>query len=100
MLVSALQLPESKFKTDQIKAVMSEVDPDDKARITVLMEQLDGHNEALFEFEKDAPKKYEEIQAKREAAIREQQETSLKTIHSEFGKITEALPNDVVTPRS
>lgn len=97
--VSALALPEGKYKNEQIDALLSEVAPSYQAKINVLVDRLEEHNEALNEFEKDAPKKYEEIQAKRQATIQEQQEASVKAIHTEFGKITEALPSDVVTLR-
>lgn len=98
-LVAALALPESRYKAEQIEALLADVAPGYKTKLDVLVEKLDEHNEALNEYEKDAPKKYEEIQAKREAAQREQQEASIKAIQSEFGKISESLPSDVVTLR-
>jgi len=98
-LISALALPEGRFKTEQIDGLMAEVAPSYKTKIDVLIEKLDEHNEAIFDFEKDAPKKYEELQAKREAAQREQQEAAVKNIQSEFTKISETLPADIVTLR-
>jgi hypothetical protein len=98
-LVGALNLPDGTFKTQQIKAAMAEVDPEDKTEIRLLIGEVDGLNEKLSEFESNAPTKAAELNAKREAQLREQQEASIKTIHSEFGKITESLPSDVITFR-
>lgn len=98
-LIGALTLPDGAFKTQQIKAAMAEVDPEDKTEIRLLIGEVDTLNDQLTEFEKDAPKKYQEIQSKRETQLREQQEASVKNIHAEFGKITDALPTDIVTLR-
>jgi hypothetical protein len=98
-LVGALNLPDGTFKTQQIKAAMAEVDPEDKTEIRLLIGEVDGLNEKLQDFETNALTKAAELQAKREAALQEQQEASIKTIHSEFGKVTEALPVDIVTLR-
>lgn len=98
-LISALALPEGRYKNEQIDALLTEVAPSYRAKIDILVDRLEEQNETLFEFEKDAPKKYEEIQAKRDATLREQQEASVKMIESEFGKIMDELPKDVLTAR-
>lgn len=98
-IISAMALPDSKFKNEQIKAAMADLDGDDKAELKILMGEVDGLNEQLQEFEKDAPKKYEELQSRREAQLREQQENHLRTIQSEFVKLAERLPQDIVTLR-
>lgn len=98
-LVSALVLPDSKFKTDQLKAVMAELEPDDKTAIRILIDKFEESNDAVIEFERDAPQKYEEINAKREATMREQQELAIKQLESEYQKVAQSIPNEVVTLR-
>lgn len=96
-LVNALVLPESKFRNDQIKEAMSQLDPEDKTRVAALIEKLEEHDEQIAEFRKDLPGKWNELTAKREAQMREQQESTIKTLESEFSKVVETLPSKNMT---
>lgn len=96
-LVNALVLPESKFRNDQIKEAMSQLDPEDKTRVAALIEKLEEHDEQIAEFRKDLPSKWNELTAKREAQMREQQESTIKTLEAEFSKVVETLPSKNMT---
>lgn len=98
-LIGALNLPDGAFKTQQIKAAMAEVEPEDKTEIRLLIGEVNGYNEKLQEFEANAPTKAAELQAKREAEAREQQEASIKNLQSQFTKFMDQLPNTLITAR-
>ncbi len=98
-LVQALHLPEGKVKTDTIKAIMEPLDPSYQARIETLLEKLSDHDEKIYDFEKDLPAQYEQIQSKREQDERQYIEQQLKTVDANFSKVAEKLPVDTVTLR-
>lgn len=98
-LIEALSLPEGKFKTQQIKEALAELDPDDKSRIHTLIESLDTTDEKILDFRKDLPAKWEEITKRREDQLREEQAENLKQLESQFGKIVDELPKSSVTLR-
>ncbi len=98
-LLTALSLPYSKVRTDQIDAALSDLDGGKQSRIQTLIEQLEGHGEEIAEFRKDLPARYEEMTAKQEQAAREQHANAIKQLESEYLKIVEELPDNVKTLR-
>jgi DNA repair exonuclease SbcCD ATPase subunit len=98
-LLTALSLPYSKARTDQIDAVLGDLDAGKQGRIQSLIEELEGHAEEIGEFRKDLPKKYEELVAAQENAAREQYANSLKQLETEFLKISEQIPDSIITMR-
>ncbi len=98
-LLTALSLPYSKARTDQIDAALEGLDAGKQARVQTLIEQLEGHGEEISEFRKDLPARYEEMTAKQEQAAREQHANALKQLETEFVKISETLPDNIATLR-
>lgn len=98
-LIEALQLPQSKVRTSQIKEALAELDSDDKSRIHSLIETLETHEEKLADVEKDLPKKWDDLQAQREVQLAEQSQTAIKELETSFGKIVEGIPANTVTLR-
>ncbi len=98
-LLSALSMPYSKTRTDQIDASLQDLDAGKQGRIQSLIEELEGHGEEIAEFRKDLPARYEEMTAKQEQAAREQQVNAIKQMETEFLKITEQIPESIVTMR-
>jgi chromosome segregation ATPase len=98
-LIEALALPDGKVKTAQIKEAMAEIDPDDKPRIHALIEQLETHDEKIADFRKDLPKKWDELQSKRDLQLQEQSREALKQLETQYGKVVESIPSDTVTLR-
>ncbi len=98
-LLTALSLPYSKARTDQIDAALEGLDGGKQSRIQTLIEQLEGHGEEIAEFRKDLPARYEEMTAKQEQAAREQHANAIKQLESEYLKIVEELPDNVKTLR-
>ncbi len=98
-LLSALSMPYSKARTDQIDTALSDLDAGKQGRIQSLIEELEGHGEEIAEFRKDLPARYEEMTAKQEQAAREQQVNAIKQMETEFLKIVEQLPDNVKTLR-
>jgi hypothetical protein len=98
-LLAALALPFSKVRTDQIDAVLAELPAGKQGRIESLIEELEGHGEAIGEFRKDLPKKYDEMAAAYQQQVAENQVNAIKQLESEFVKITEKIPDSIVTMR-
>ncbi len=98
-LLAALSMPYSKVRTDQIDAALGELDAGKQGRIQSLIEELEGHSEEIGEFRKDLPRKYEEIVAAQQTAAMEQHQAGLKQLETEFVKISEAVPDSIVTMR-
>ncbi len=98
-LLAALALPFSKVRTDQIDAVLAELPAGKQGRIESLIEELENHGEAIGEFRKDLPKKYEEMAAAQQEQAVKEQAKAIKQLESEFLKVTEALPSKIVTMR-
>ncbi len=98
-LLAALSLPYSKTRTDQIDAALADLDGGKQARVQTLIEELEGHGEEIAEFRKDLPARYEEMTAQQEQAAREQQVQAIKQLETEFVKISETLPESIVTMR-
>ena len=98
-LLAALSLPYSKVRTDQIDAALQDLDAGKQGRIQSLIEELEGHGEEIAEFRKDLPARYEEMTAKQQQAAQEQQANAIKQLETEFVKISETLPESIVTMR-
>ncbi len=98
-LLTALSLPYSKARTDQIDAALEGLDGGKQSRIQTLIEQLEGHGEEIAEFRKDLPARYEEMTAKQEQAAREQYQKAIKETESSYLKTVEALSDKYVTLR-
>lgn len=98
-LVEALNLPDSRFKTQQVKEALSELETDDKAAIRVLIEGLDGVDEKISDFRKDLPGQWDKIQSQHSARVAEEQAEGLKAIDREFGKVVEHLPKEIIRLR-
>ena len=98
-LLAALALPYSKIRTDQIDMALADLDAGKQGRIQSLIEELEGHGEEIAEFRKDLPKKYDEIVAAQQTAAMEQQQNAIKKLETEFLKISETIPDSIVTMR-
>lgn len=98
-LAEAVALPLGKVRTAQIKEAMTDVDPDDRARLHTLIENYESHEDKIADFRKDLPKKFDEIQAVHENQVREHQAKMVKQLEAEFVKISEQLPESIVTMR-
>lgn len=98
-LAEAVQMPMGKVRTAQIKEAMAELDSDDKARLHTLIENLESHDEKIQEFRKDLPRQFDQMAAARETQMREQQAQAVKQLETEFVKISEQLPDSIVTFR-
>ncbi len=98
-LLTALSLPYSKARTDQIDAALSDLDGGKQSRIQTLIEQLEGHGEEIAEFRKDLPARYEEMTAKQEQAAREQYQKAIKETETSYLKSVESLSDKYVTLR-
>ncbi len=98
-LLAALSLPYSKIRTDQIDAALGDLDAGKQGRIQSLIEELEGHGEEISEFRKDLPSKYEEIVAIQQKQAQEQHVNALKQLETEFVKISETIPDSIVTMR-
>ncbi len=98
-LLAALSMPYSKARTDQIDAALTDLDAGKQGRIQSLIEELEGHAEEIGEFRKDLPKKGEELLAAQQAQAMEQQQNAIKQLETEFVKISETLPDSIVTMR-
>ncbi len=98
-LLAALSLPYSKIRTDQIDSALGELDAGKQGRIQSLIEELEGHGEDIQEFRKDLPSKYEEIVAIQQKQAQEQHVNALKQLETEFVKISETIPDSIVTMR-
>ncbi len=98
-LLAALSLPYSKIRTDQIDNALGELDAGKQGRIQSLIEELEGHGEEIAEFRKDLPSKYEEIVAIQQKHAQEQHVNALKQLETEFVKISETIPDSIVTMR-
>lgn len=98
-MLDVLALPLGKVRSQQIKELFGEMDSDDRARVLTLIENVESVQDKITDFEKDLPSKWDEIQARRDAQGREQQEANLKTLSSNFEKIAQAIPTDIPTLR-
>ncbi len=98
-LLTALSLPYSKARTDQIDAVLADLDLGKQVKVQKLIDDLEGHGEEISEFRKDLPARYEEMTAKQEQVAREQHANAIKQLESEYLKIVETLPDNVKTLR-
>jgi hypothetical protein len=98
-LVEALSLPDGKIKTAQIKEALSEVDPDDKPRIHALIETFESQKEKIDEATKNAAPKWDELRSRHEAQLAEQSVTAIKQLETEYGKVAESIPEEIVTLR-
>ena len=98
-LISALNLPEGKVKSAQIKEALSELDSDDKARVHTLIESLDSHDEKIEAFKSDLPAQFDRMVKDRDAQEQAFIQENLKAMENEFGKITAELPKTTVTLR-
>jgi formate dehydrogenase maturation protein FdhE len=98
-LIDALNLPEGKFKTQQIKEALDGLEPDDKTAIRVLIEHLDEADEKITDFRKDLPAKWDALQAQREKQQLESEHENLKNLETQFGKVAEELPKEIPTVR-
>lgn len=98
-LLEALQLPQGKVRTSQIKEALAELDSDDKSRVHALIETLENHEEKLSDVERDLPKKWDDLVAQREVQMAEQAQTAIKQLEVQFGKVIEAIPASTVTLR-
>lgn len=98
-LVDALNLPDSRFKTQQIKEALSELESDDKAAIRVLIEGLDTVDEKITDFKKDLPAQWERIQSDHSRRQADEEAEGLKAIDREFGKVIVELPKEIVRLR-
>jgi hypothetical protein len=98
-LLTALSLPYSKARTDQIDAALSELDGGKQSRIQTLIEQLEGHGEEIAEFRKDLPARYEEMTAKQEQVALEQYQKAIKETETSYLKSVESLSDKYVTLR-
>ncbi len=98
-LLAALSMPYSKARTDQIDAALTDLDAGKQGRIQSLIEELEGHGEEIGEFRKDLPKRGEELLAAQQAQAVEQQQAAIKQLETEFVKISETLPDSIVTMR-
>jgi predicted nucleic acid-binding Zn-ribbon protein len=98
-LISALNLPEGKVKSGQIKEALSELDSDDKARVHTLIESLDSHDEKIDKFRSDLPAQFDRMVKTRDAQEQAFIQENLRAMETEFGKITAELPKTSVTLR-
>lgn len=98
-LIDALNLPDSRFKTAQIKEALSELEADDKSAIRVLIEGLDTVDEKITDFRKDLPAQWEKIQTERDRKIADIETENLKALDREFGKVINDLPKTLVRLR-
>lgn len=98
-LLEALQLPQGKVRTSQIKEALAELDSDDKSRVHALIETLENHEEKLADVERDLPKKWDDLVAQREVQMAEQAQEAIKQLEVQFGKVIEAIPASTVTLR-
>jgi uncharacterized membrane-anchored protein YhcB (DUF1043 family) len=99
LIMGALNLPDGKFKSQQIKEALSEVDADDKARIHTLIESLDGADEKILDFRKDLPARWEKIQKEQEVRYAEESAQHIKNLESNFNKVFEQAPKTTITLR-
>lgn len=98
-LLEAVQLPEGKVRTAQIKEALAEVDPEDKPRIYALIEQLESHDEKLADAEKNSTQKWDELSTRTDAQRAEQVQAAIKQLEAEFGKVAETIPVTTATLR-
>lgn len=98
-LIDALNLPDSRFKTQQIKEALSDLEADDKSAVRVLIEGLDGVDEKISDFRKDLPGQWERIQSERSARVAEEEAEGLKAIDREFDKVVGDLPKEIIRLR-
>lgn len=98
-LLEAVQLPEGKVRTAQIKEALAEVDPEDKPRIYALIEQLESHDEKLADAEKNSTQKWDELSTRTDAQRAEQVQAAIKQLETEFGKVAETIPVTTATLR-
>jgi DNA-binding protein H-NS len=75
------------------------LDADDKSSVRVLIENLSEHDEKITDFRKDLPAQFDKMVARRDQQMREEFETNVKNLETQFGKITEILPQSVITLR-
>lgn len=98
-LLEALQLPQGRVRTSQIKEALAELDSDDKSRVHALIETLENQEEKLAEVEHDLPKKWDDLVAQREVQKAEQEQEAIKLLEVQFGKVIDAIPANTVTLR-
>jgi len=98
-LVAALGMPEGKLKTTAVKDAMSELDADDKIAVRALIERLDETDEKITEFRKDLPGQFERLQERKKLSAHEQAEKESKLQETEFRKVIEELPKEIVRLR-
>lgn len=98
-LAEAVQMPMGRVRTAQIKEAMAELDSDDKARLHTLIENWESHEEKIADFRKDLPRQFDQMAAARDAHMREQQAQAIKQLETDFVKISEQLPDSIVTFR-
>lgn len=98
-IVAALSLPEGKVRTERIDEALAEVGDKNRGRIDRLIERIEEHDEKIADAQKDSPKRWEQLQAQREAQVAEQSQAAIKQLETEYRKIADELPNEVVTMR-
>lgn len=99
-LVAALNMPDGRLKTVAVKEALSELDADDKIAVRTLIERLDEADEKIIDFRKDLPAQWDRLQAERGTQEREQFEQQMKGLETEFHKVVNDLPRDIVRMRS
>jgi hypothetical protein len=98
-LIEALALPDGKVKTAQIKEALADVDPDDKPRIHALIETFESQKEKIDDAEKNAAPKWDELRSRHEAQLAEQSVAAIKQLETEYRKVVESIPDEIVTLR-
>ena len=98
-LKEALSLPIGRFRSAQIKEALADIDPDDRARVLTLIENAEGAEDKIKDFEANLPEKWDEIQQRRDAQQKEKSEQSVKAMQTNFQKVAESLPEKNVTLR-
>lgn len=98
-LVSALNMPEGKHKTMAVKEALAELDADDRISVRTLIERVDEVDDKITEFRKDLPGQWDKLQSQRERESMEHSEQSIKLLESEFHKVIDDLPKEIIRLR-
>ena len=98
-LIDALQLPDSKFRRDQIKEALSTLDDEDKTTVKAMMVKLAENDDAISDFRKDLPGQWDQISNRREQQMQKDFQENIKTLETAFVKFSDESQKSTVTLR-
>jgi Spy/CpxP family protein refolding chaperone len=99
VLLDALNLPDGKFKTDQVKAILSGFDETDRTTVVAHIKDLEEADEKIIDFRKDLPGQFDRLQSKQQAKQAEEAVQNIKNLEVNFDKVVQDLPKLVKTLR-